>query len=78
MNDWIDPQGAMDMVFDDPAGTGSASDFGFAVLWSRNTSTGTRHLCADLVEAKLQPRRPSATEQTAAEPGWPITAWDTG
>ncbi|MFD1789593.1 hypothetical protein ACFSC3_18725 [Sphingomonas floccifaciens] len=73
--DWMSPAKAMDMVFDDPARIGPDANFGFALLWSGD-GKGHAHRTADLARAKLQPRKPTATEITAADAEWVITAAD--
>lgn len=67
-DEWISPAHAMDMVYDDPLR--NTPGFGFALL--RPRAKQQRNLVADLVRAKLQPRRP---EQ--GDPDWmglPMTA----
>lgn len=66
---WISPSAAMDMLYDDPAG--SDEDFGFALL--RPKAKNRTNLVADLARAKLQPREPSKFEQSSGG-AWPITA----
>jgi hypothetical protein len=62
MSKWISPAASMDMVYDDPAGRGPDTDFGFALLWASGRK-GDEQSSVDLARAKLQPRKPASSKE---------------
>lgn len=65
---WMSPKEASDRVFD--VSTGRA-DFRYAMLRRRRHDHA--NTLSELLQAKLQPREPTA-EERAATGGWPVTA----
>ena len=67
---WMSPKEASERVFDVPTGR---TNFRYAML--RRHRHGHANTLAQLLQAKLQPREPTADERAATE-DWPVTARD--
>lgn len=67
---WISPANAAAILKSVPT---AHEDVSFALLPNRSNKPGQ---LSDLIQAKLQPRQPTAAERVAAGPLWPKTAFD--